>query len=56
VYCGEEATILALSYNQENQWKGQKDTVVSCHLKYHAQKEFLKTTSSSTPNNNIDSV
>jgi hypothetical protein len=47
-----------------------KDTVVSCHLKYHAQKEFLKTTSSSecslvsdltetlpdTPNNNIDSV
>ena len=47
-----------------------KDTVVSCHLKYHAQKEFLKTTSSSecslvsdlteaetnSPNNDISSV
>jgi hypothetical protein len=47
-----------------------KDTVVSCHLKYHAQKEFLKTTSSSEcslvsdltetetdpPNNDISSV
>jgi hypothetical protein len=22
VYCGEEAALLALSYNQENQWKG----------------------------------
>ena len=46
-----------------------KHTVVSCHLKYHAQREFLKTSSSEcslvsdltetlpdTPNNNIDSV
>jgi hypothetical protein len=46
-----------------------KDTVVSCHLKYHAEKAFLKTSSSEcslvsdltetlsdTPNNNIDSV
>jgi hypothetical protein len=47
-----------------------KDVVVSCHLKYHAEKEFLKATSSSvcslvsdltetlsdTPDNNIDSV
>jgi hypothetical protein len=24
-----------------------KHTVVSCHLRYHAQKEFLKSTSSS---------
>ncbi|MGK3744009.1 MAG: hypothetical protein ACI90V_010868, partial [Bacillariaceae sp.] len=44
-------------------------TVVSCHLKYHAQREFLKTSSSEcslvsdltetlpdTPNNNISSV
>jgi hypothetical protein len=47
-----------------------KDVVVSCHLKYHAEKAFLKATSSSEcslisdltegetdpPNNNIDSV
>ena len=47
-----------------------KDTVVSCHLKYHAEKAFLKASSSSvcslvsdltetlsdTTNNNIDSV
>jgi hypothetical protein len=47
-----------------------KDTVVSCHLKYHAQKEFLKATSSTEcslvsdlteeetnpPNNDISSV
>jgi hypothetical protein len=47
-----------------------KDIVVSCHLKYHAEKAFLKASSSSecslvsdltetlpdTPNNNIDSV
>ena len=47
-----------------------KDTVVSCHLKYHAEKAFLKATSSSVCSlvsdltegetdpldNNIDSV
>jgi hypothetical protein len=47
-----------------------KDTVVSCHLRYHAEKAFLKATSTVecsdvsdltedtpiTPNNNIDSV
>jgi hypothetical protein len=47
-----------------------KDVVVSCHLKYHTEKAFLKATSSSEcslisdltegetdpPNNNIDSV
>ena len=47
-----------------------KDVVVSCHLKYHAEKAFLKATSSSEcslisdltegethpPNNNIDSA
>jgi hypothetical protein len=47
-----------------------KPTVVSCHLKYHAEKEFLKTISTTEcsdvsdlteeetdpPNNNIDSV
>jgi hypothetical protein len=46
-----------------------KDTVVSCHLKYHAQKEFLEATSSTEcslasdlkeetnpPNNDISSV
>ena len=47
-----------------------KHTVVSCHLKYHAEKNFLVTTGGTestpvsdltdeetdTPNNNIDSV
>ena len=31
MYCEEEETLLA-----------GKDTVVSCHLKYHAEKVFLK--------------
>jgi hypothetical protein len=54
VYCGEEATLLALSYNQEDRWKGcscQCTSSTECSLVSDLTEEEIN-----PPNNNIESV